>query len=112
MGRGDLPDMYTWAQGGGCSAQGECGHIRQITTAHVTYVTFINLYLRVIINCGNNIPMCNHNIPMEIPHSNEKLYHILIQSCSTLREVVSHSIGKLYHSNTTCSNVSYSGPLI
>ena len=37
MGRSDLPDMY--AQVRGCAAlEGECGHIRQITTAHVTYV--------------------------------------------------------------------------
>ena len=37
----------------------------------------------MIIDCGNNIP-----------HSNEKLYHNLI------------------HSNATCNNLSYSGPLI
>ena len=35
MGRSDLPDMYTQARG---RAVPECGHIRQITTAHVTYV--------------------------------------------------------------------------
>ena len=35
MGRGDLPKMYARARG--CAApEGECGHIRQITTAHVT----------------------------------------------------------------------------
>ena len=37
MGKSDLPDMYAWARG--CAApEGECGHIRQITTTHVTYV--------------------------------------------------------------------------
>ena len=37
MGRGDLPDMYARARGR-AAPEGECGHIRQITTAHVTYV--------------------------------------------------------------------------
>ena len=37
MGRSDLPDIY--AQARGCAApEGECGHIMQITTVHVTYV--------------------------------------------------------------------------
>ena len=31
MGKSDLPDMYA-------APECECGHIRQITTAHVTYV--------------------------------------------------------------------------
>ena len=35
MGRRDLPDMYTWARGR-AAPKGECGHIRQILTAHVT----------------------------------------------------------------------------
>ena len=37
MSRSDLPDMYTRARGR-AAPSGECGHIRQITTAHVTYV--------------------------------------------------------------------------
>ena len=37
MGRSDLPDMYARARGR-AAPEGECGHIRQITTAHVTYV--------------------------------------------------------------------------
>ena len=37
MGKGDLPDMYAQAQE--CAVpEGECLHIKQITTAHVTYV--------------------------------------------------------------------------
>ena len=36
MGRGDLPDMYARARGRAAPG-GECGHIRQITTAHVTF---------------------------------------------------------------------------
>ena len=37
MARSDLPDMYTQARE--CAAlEGECGHIRQIMTAYVTYV--------------------------------------------------------------------------
>ena len=35
MGRSDLPDMYTR---GHTAPEGECGHIRQITTTHVTYI--------------------------------------------------------------------------
>ena len=37
MGRSDLPDMYARARGR-AAPECECGHIRQITTAHVTYV--------------------------------------------------------------------------
>ena len=37
MGKSDLPDMYARARGR-AAPEGECGHIRQITTAHVTYV--------------------------------------------------------------------------
>ena len=37
MGRSDLPDMYAQAQGHAVP-EGECEHIRQIMTAHVTYV--------------------------------------------------------------------------
>ena len=37
MGKSDLPDMYAQARGR-AAPEGECGHIRQITTAHVTYV--------------------------------------------------------------------------
>ena len=37
MGKSDLPDMYARAQGR-TVPKGECGHISQITTAHVTYV--------------------------------------------------------------------------
>ena len=37
MGSSDLPDMYAQARGHS-APEGECGHIRQITTAHVTYV--------------------------------------------------------------------------
>ena len=37
MGRSDLPDMYALALGH-CVPSGLCGHIRQITSAHVTYV--------------------------------------------------------------------------
>ena len=40
MDRGDLPDMYTQAQGRAVP-EGECGHIRQIMTAHVTYVSYV-----------------------------------------------------------------------
>ena len=36
MGRSDLPDMYAQARGR-AAPEGERGHIRQITTAHVTY---------------------------------------------------------------------------
>ena len=36
MGRSDLPDMYARARGR-AAPEGERGHIRQITTAHVTY---------------------------------------------------------------------------
>ena len=32
-----MPDMYAQAQGHP-APEGECGHIRQIMTAHVTYV--------------------------------------------------------------------------
>ena len=35
MGRSDLPGMYARARGR-AAPEGECGHIRQITTAHVT----------------------------------------------------------------------------
>ena len=64
----------------------------------------------MIIDFGDNIPMYNHNIPMKIPHSNGKLYYILMQSCNTLLEVV---LGSSSHTgNATCNNVSYSGPLI
>ena len=38
MGRSDLPDMYARAREH-AAPEGESGHIRQITTAHVTYVT-------------------------------------------------------------------------
>ena len=38
MGRGDLPDMYARARGR-AAPECECGHIRQITTAHVTYTS-------------------------------------------------------------------------
>ena len=37
MGRRDLPDMYARARGR-AAPEGECRHIRQIPTAHVTYV--------------------------------------------------------------------------
>ena len=37
MGRRDLPDMYARARRR-AAPEGECGHIRQIPTAHVTYV--------------------------------------------------------------------------
>ena len=37
MGRSDLPDMYARARGR-TVLEGECRHIRQITTVHVTYV--------------------------------------------------------------------------
>ena len=37
MGRSNLPDMYTQARGHAAPENG-CGHIRQITTAYVTYV--------------------------------------------------------------------------
>ena len=37
MGRSDFPDMYARARGR-TAPEGECRHIRQITTAHVTYV--------------------------------------------------------------------------
>ena len=33
----DLPDMYARTQGR-AAPKGECGHIRLIMTAHVTYV--------------------------------------------------------------------------
>ena len=39
MGRSDLPDMYARARGR-AAPEGECRHIRQITTAHVTYVMY------------------------------------------------------------------------
>ena len=39
MGEGDLPDMYARARGRAAS-EGGCGHIRQITTAHITYVMY------------------------------------------------------------------------
>ena len=35
MGGGDFPDMYAWARER-AAPEGECGHIRQITPAHVT----------------------------------------------------------------------------
>ena len=35
MGKEDLPDMYAQARGH-AAPEGECGHIRQIPTAHVT----------------------------------------------------------------------------
>ena len=37
MGKSNLPDMYARARGR-AAPEGECGHIRQIMTAHVTYV--------------------------------------------------------------------------
>ena len=37
MSRSDLPDMYARAQGR-TTPEGKCRHIRQIMTAHVTYV--------------------------------------------------------------------------
>ena len=37
MGRRDLPDIYARVRGC-CGPEGECGHIRQIPAAHVTYV--------------------------------------------------------------------------
>ena len=37
MGRSNLPNMYTRALGR-AAPEGECGHIRQIMAAYVTYV--------------------------------------------------------------------------
>ena len=37
MGRSDLPDMYAQARGR-AAPEGECGHIRQITAVHVSYI--------------------------------------------------------------------------
>ena len=34
----DLPDMYARVRGH-AAPEGDCGHIRQITTAHVTYTS-------------------------------------------------------------------------
>ena len=42
MGRSYLPDMYTRARGR-TAPEGECRHIRQVMTAHVTYVIAICL---------------------------------------------------------------------
>ena len=42
----------------------------------------------MIIDCGNNIPMCNHNIPMEIPHFNTKLQHTKGSCITSLSTVV------------------------
>ena len=44
----------------------------QIINLLLQSIIFVN-YLRVTINCDNNIPMCYYNIPLEIPHSNRKL---------------------------------------
>ena len=43
MGRGDLPDMYAQAQGR-VVPEGDCGHIRQITTDHVTCYATLPAY--------------------------------------------------------------------
>ena len=45
MGRGDLSDMYTQAQGR-AAPKGKCGHIRQMTQLHM-------LHIYVILHHGN-----------------------------------------------------------
>ena len=49
MGRSDLPDMYARALGRAVP-KSECRHIRQITTAYVTYVM---QHFRAAKNCPN-----------------------------------------------------------
>ena len=49
MGSRDLPDMSALARGR-CAPSGSCVHIRQITPAHVTYITCMR-GLMVIKKC-------------------------------------------------------------
>ena len=65
MGEDDLPDLYARAQGR-TTAEGECRHIWQITTTHVTYVCYRHVNITTLWeqHLLNKPTMHHHHQPL------------------------------------------------